>query len=730
MPAKLPKGWVETTLGEACARVATIQPEDSPDTEFTYFDIGGIDNQSNRVVEARTLLGREAPSRARQSVRKDDILFSTVRTYLKKIARIEHDYPNPIASTGFAVIRAAQGVLPKFLLSQALSEDFLQPLHALQSGSSYPAVRDKDVFAQPIRLAPTREQERIVAKLDALLSQVDAGEAAARRALDRLQRYRAAVLHAAVTGELTREWRKTHPPKESSAQLLKRLLVERRARWEEAELKRLHASGNPSKDNNWKKRYPKPKEPKASELPAIPESWKWASAAQLTDATRAITYGVIKLGSNVPRGVPVLRSSNVRRLELDLENVKHVSRKIADEYERTYLSGGEVLLTVRGTLGGVVAVPPECAGYNISREVGMFALLAPESARTIALFIASDLLQQWLSKRAKGVAYTGINIETLHQLPLPVPPLEEQRQIRSEVERRLKRATELEAAVERQLAGATAMRQSLLREAFSGNLVSQDPQDESAAVLLERLKAERIRQTAEGKVVRRRIPRSPKGEAIAMRPVPSADTLQATWRKIGKKRDAKRLFVTAGFSSEQVVAFYELLRSDSQIREAFELPQKRKRRRVPTHIVNARRLRTETIKPGRFRLVLLWLENFKNLKDYEVRFGPGHGFDVVLGWNGTGKSNLFEALVIIFRDLHYWWEKSRWPNEPMTGYRLQYEIEEYVVEVKWDPSRMRRPEVTKAAVPTHNNSELEFKPINRQNLPLPRFVFGYYSGPT
>jgi hypothetical protein len=85
----LPPGWVTTTLGEICDRVATIQPGADPDTEFTYFDIGGIDNETNRVVETKTVLGREAPSRARQPVRQGDILFSTVRTYLKKIAQID-----------------------------------------------------------------------------------------------------------------------------------------------------------------------------------------------------------------------------------------------------------------------------------------------------------------------------------------------------------------------------------------------------------------------------------------------------------------------------------------------------------------------------------------------------------------------------------------------------------------------------------------------------------------
>ena len=459
------------------------------------------------------------------------------------------------------------------------------------------------------------------------------------------------------------------------------------------------------------------------------KTWTWASADQLTDATRPITYGVIKLGSKVSGGVPILRSSDVRRLELDLNGVKRIARKIADEYRRTYLRGGEVLITVRGTLGGVVAVPPSCVGYNISREVALLALLEQKASRLISFFIASDLLQQWLNKRAKGVAYTGINIETLRQLPLPVPPLDEQAQIAREVERRLKQAGRMESTIQKQFTRAIAMRQSILREAFSGNLVPQDPSDESVAVLLKHIKAERVRQAAEPKEARRRIQKSPKGKSIIMQPIPSAKTLKTAWLKIGKKPDAKRLFAAAGFAPEQVVAFYEVLRSVPEIRKAFEPIQKGKSR-VSERVLRAERPPEEKTKPGQFRLVALWLENFKNLKDYEVRFEPGHGLAVVLGWNGTGKSNLFEALVIILRDLHYWWEKNKWPNEPMAAYRLVYSIEDHVVEVKWNPAHMKRPEVTRAAIAKLEGEQPQFKPVKREDLPLPRFVFGYYSGPT
>jgi type I restriction enzyme, S subunit len=146
MREQLPKGWIKTRLNAVCLPVASIRPEATPDANFTYFDIGGIDNEKNVIAETKIVTGRNAPSRARQALRKDDILLSTVRTYLRKIARLERDYPNPVASTGFAVIRPAPGVSSQFLFYQLLTEDFVQALNKLQSGSSYPAVRVRDVF--------------------------------------------------------------------------------------------------------------------------------------------------------------------------------------------------------------------------------------------------------------------------------------------------------------------------------------------------------------------------------------------------------------------------------------------------------------------------------------------------------------------------------------------------------------------------------------------------------
>jgi type I restriction enzyme, S subunit len=229
MPDAPPVGWVKTTLGELCLPITTIVPNDSPDVDFTYFDIGSIDNRTNRIVDDKVIAGRNAPSRARQVVQKDDILFSTVRTYLRKIARVERTYPNPVASTGFAVIRLAEGISSQFIFFQILSDGFLHSVNALQTGSSYPAVRAKDVFSQPILLPPVREQERIAARLGAAVAALQRADAATGRAKERIERYRAAVLDSAFTGELTRKWRSGNKPSAAASKPLEELLAIRRS---------------------------------------------------------------------------------------------------------------------------------------------------------------------------------------------------------------------------------------------------------------------------------------------------------------------------------------------------------------------------------------------------------------------------------------------------------------------------------------------------------------------
>ena len=353
-------------------------------------------------------------------------------------------------------------------------------------------------------LAPENEQKRIVAEIEKQFSRLDEAVENLNRIKANLQRYKASVLKAAVEGELTEDWRKAHSDIEPADKLLERILAERRKKWEEAELAKMKVKGKVPKDDKWKKKYRKPKLPDTSRMPKIPRDWFWASLDQINDPTRIITYGVIKLGEHIDDGVITLRSSNVRHLWLEMTNVKKIQPDLSNNYSRTILHGGEVLITIRGTLGGVVAVSNECSGYNISREVAMISPAFDMLPECLAIHIGSKPIQNWLLYNTKGIAYTGINIETLKTTPVPLMSRREQEIIVSTVEQYLSFVYKLDSIIDISLSRAEVLRQSILNKAFSGKLVVQDQKDEPVGNLLKRIKDEREQQKIEAKKERKK----------------------------------------------------------------------------------------------------------------------------------------------------------------------------------------------------------------------------------
>ena len=563
---------MKTSLGEVCLPVANIQPEASPDTEFTYFDIGGIDNERNRIAETKTVTGRTAPSRARQALRKNDILFSTVRTYLRKIALVDREYPNPIGSTGFAVIRAAEGVSSQLLFFQVLSEDFLQPLHALQSGSSYPAVRARDVFAQRILLPPTREQERIVAKLHAAFSAVQRAETAATRALDRLHRYRAGVLGSAVTGALTRDWRNTQLKDkkqgvETGELLLQHLLTARIESWERAELKRLLAAGKKPKDGKWKSRYRPPVEPRIEDLLDLPKGWSWASVDQLADfGERSITDG--PFGSNLKTshytdsGPRVVRLQNIGDGKF-IDEEAHISRKHYQTLKEYAVYGGDLVIRALGTPAPRACKIPDSLGPAIVKADCIRFKVASTfiSPNYVLWALNSPPVQERTGRMIHGIGRPRLKLGEIKSIALPLPPFEEQSEIVRQVERRLAAADRLATTLKQQVMRAGAARQALLREAFAGRLVPQDSNDEPASLLLERIRATREAEA-----------QKPKGRRMPKSRAPMKTAGRKDLLSILKENDGpmtpEQLFHAAGFKPSQVDQFYlELTLLRDELRE-------------------------------------------------------------------------------------------------------------------------------------------------------------------
>lgn len=184
-----------------------------------------------------------------------------------------------------------------------------------------------------------------------------------------------------------------------------------------------------------------------------------------------ITYGVIKLGDDTPDGVPCLRTSNVRPLLIDTSVVKRIKTSLSGEYSRTILRGGEVLVNVRGTLGGVAVVPAYMAGWNVSREVAVVPANADKiEPQFLAYYIATRASQNWLTGVLKGAAYTGINIEDLRELPVPVVDIPRQREVVKRLDLARSQFLRAQHLISAKLEDLENLRQSLLQKAFAGEL--------------------------------------------------------------------------------------------------------------------------------------------------------------------------------------------------------------------------------------------------------------------
>lgn len=371
-----------------------------------------------------------------------------------------------------------------------------------------------------LRLAPTSEQDRIVAALDERLSELDASVASLERAERNLVRYRAAVLAAACSGTLLPTEadlaRRQCRSFEAADQLLARILVERRKA-------------------NTKARYDEPAQPDTSKLPKLPEGWVWVCLDQ-------ILAEPLSNGRSVPdatEGFPVLRLTAIRGGAIDLREHK-IGMWTANEARPFLVQGGDILLSRgNGTLafvgrGGVVPDDPIPVAFpdtmiRVRRSASV-------DRAYLAMLWNSPLVRAQIEKAARTTAgIYKVNQQILEGVCLPLPPLGEQPRIVAEVDRHLSRADALAASIAQSKRRAQRLRRAILAAAFQGRLVPQDPNDEPANVLLDRIRAQTM--TTEGVTASGSRSVRPKAEAAVA--VASASTTPTTIKRRGRPPGSK-----------------------------------------------------------------------------------------------------------------------------------------------------------------------------------------------
>src|SRR6266849_4630897 len=189
MEERLTEGWVSVKLGDVVFPGNTRRPNEATEPDFLYVDIDALDNRLQKIVAPKRISSSEAPSRARLVIHANDVIFSLTRPYLKNIAIIPSDLDNQIASTAYCVLRPEDGISSHYIFYLVIRDDFIKSI--ITYGDSPPAAHDDEFLAMEIPIAPTKEQNRIVAAIEQQFTRLDNAVASLQSAKRRVKQYRA-----------------------------------------------------------------------------------------------------------------------------------------------------------------------------------------------------------------------------------------------------------------------------------------------------------------------------------------------------------------------------------------------------------------------------------------------------------------------------------------------------------------------------------------------------------
>ena len=414
-----PSGWRSAELGA----ITQVNPEQlkhrtDPDYVLEYLDIAAIE-RPGVIGASRTLTFADAPSRARRRARAGDILVSTVRPYLRNFARVGEAPSNLVASTGYAVVRPANGVDGRFLYQHVLSDAFVEFLKPRMRGSNYPAVKADDVKTYTLSLPSLHEQRKIAA----ILSSVD----------DTIEKTQAVIDQVSV---------------------VKRGLMQE-----------LLTRGLPGRHTRFKQ----------TEIGEIPEEWRTVSLAECGAGVTSGSRGWAKYYSD--DGALFLRITNLARgsIRLQLGDTKHVTLpQRSAEAIRTRVQPRDLVISITADLGMVGVIPEDIGEAYVNQHVALVRFCSHEMRSEFAgYFLTTDVARNRFQRLNDSGAKAGLNLATIKNMTVPQPPCAEQDlivKILSTTEDRL-------AGEVRTLDGLAAAKSALMSVLLTGELrVTPDPE--------------------------------------------------------------------------------------------------------------------------------------------------------------------------------------------------------------------------------------------------------------
>lgn len=478
---ELPKGWAKINLEDYIYIAARIGWRGLKKEEYTKKGLlllavrdirenGTINyNVTDHLSEFRY---EESPE---IQLKNQDILITKDGT-IGRVGFVENIPEKTTVNSSILVVRPCSAILPKFLFYYFRGPKFQEIVRKKITGTAVPHLFQHDIKKFQLDVSPLPEQHRIIAKIEELFTKLDAGVDTLKKVKAQLKRYRMAVLKHVFEGKLTEEWRKANKGEiEPASVLLERIKEERKksAKGKCKELPPVDTSG----------------------LPELPEGWVWAGIAEICDLINGRAFKPSEWSS---KGLPIIRIQN-------LNNTNASFNYCNFEVEDKYLVNNEQLLFAwSGTPGTSFGAHIWNRGRAVLNQ-HIFKMEINESciSKIFLKHLINHNVAEYIRKSHGTAGLAHITKKKFENSLISLPPPAEQHKIVKEIERHFSRADEVEKVVEQSIKRAERLRQSILKKAFEGELVPQDPSDEAAEKLLERTSAEKVKRWVRRKVKRR-----------------------------------------------------------------------------------------------------------------------------------------------------------------------------------------------------------------------------------
>ena len=481
----LPEGWARPLLEE----VARVQWGNTSITKKSYVDSG---------TPAYSASGQDGFLPAAEWI-GPAIVLSAIGARCGKCFFADAEFT---AIKNTIVIQSPDQLLRNRYLYLYLNNGKRWPI----GGSGQPFITMGGAQSVHVPLPPLAEQKRIVAKVESLLARVRA----ARERLDRvpaiLKRFRQSVLADACSGRLTADWREEHSEEGCAREFLDRILAQRRLDFEE----------------NNAGRYKAAKPPHESQDYEYPSDWAVSSMDQLTCLVTSGSRGWAKYYAD--SGPLFIRAQNINTDELCLEEIAHVQPPDSAEGRRTRVQQSDLLVTITGAnVTKSALVNLELAEAYVSQHVALARPVDPATAPFLVFWTISPAHgRAKLTNDAYGAGKPGLNLDNIREMLVALPPIAEQQEIVLRVEALFALADTIERRVETGTAQAERLTQSILAQAFRGELVETEAElarregrdYEPASVLLDRIRAEREAADAQPKRKRAASPKRERREPV------------------------------------------------------------------------------------------------------------------------------------------------------------------------------------------------------------------------